>query len=37
VDAAIRAHDGEGAKARDRYLRLHEQQRRQLLEFLNSI
>lgn len=37
VDAAIRAHDGEGAAARDRYLRLREQQRRQLLEFLNSI
>ncbi|MCE9609323.1 MAG: hypothetical protein K8R23_03750 [Chthoniobacter sp.] len=37
VDAAIRAHDGEAAKSRDRYLRLHQLQRRQLLEFLNSI
>ena len=37
VDAAIRAHAGEGTAARDRYLRLREQQRRQLLEFLNSI
>lgn len=37
VDAAIRAHDGEGASSRDRYIRLREMQRRQLLEFLNSI
>ena len=37
IDAAIRAHDGEGANPRDRYLRLREMQRRQLLEFLNSI
>ena len=37
VDAAIRAHDGEGANPRNRYLRLREMQRRQLLEFLNSI
>ena len=37
VDAAIRAHDGEAAPARDRYLRLHALQRRQLLGFLNSI
>ena len=37
VDAAIRAHDGEAANPRDRYLRLREMQRRQLLEFLNSI
>ena len=37
VEAAIRAHDGEAANPRDRYLRLRVQQRRQLLEFLNSI
>ena len=37
IDAAIRAHDGEAANPRDRYLRLREQQRRQLLEFLGSI
>ena len=37
VDEAIRAHDGEAANPRDRYLRLREMQRRQLLEFLNSI
>ncbi len=37
VDEAIRAHAGEAANARDRYLRLRMQQRRQLLEFLNSI
>jgi CxxC motif-containing protein (DUF1111 family) len=37
VDAAIRAHDGEAAAARERYLRLREQQRRQLLEFLRCI
>ena len=37
IDAAIRAHEGEAANPRDRYLRLREPQRRQLLEFLNSI
>ena len=37
VDAAIRGHDGEAANPRARYLRLREMQRRQLLEFLNSI
>ncbi len=37
VDAAIRAHDGEAANPRNRYLRLREMQRRQLLEFLNCI
>ena len=37
VDAAIRAHDGEAANTRDRYLRLKEPQRRQLLEFLGTI
>ena len=37
IDAAIRAHDGEAANPRDRYLRLREQQRRQLLEFLGTI
>ena len=37
IDAAIRAHDGEAANPRDRYLRLREMQRRQLLEFLNTI
>ena len=37
VDAAIRAHDGEARYARDRYYRLNPVQRRQLLDFLNSI
>ena len=37
IDAAIRAHDGEAANPRDRYLRLREMQRRQLMEFLNTI
>jgi len=37
VDAAIRAHDGEAALARDLYLRLTPTQRQQLLEFLSSI
>ncbi len=37
IDAAIRAHDGEAANPRARYLRLREQQRRQLLEFLGTI
>ena len=34
---AIRAHDGEGAAARDRYNRLGNAEQRQLLDFLNSI
>ncbi|HSV68917.1 MAG TPA: di-heme oxidoredictase family protein [Methylibium sp.] len=37
VDAAIRAHDGEGAAARDRYNRLGRVERQQVLDFLNSI
>ena len=37
VDEAIRGHDGEGAKARERYNRLSPQQRRQLIEFLNTL
>ena len=37
LDAAIRAHDGEGAISRDRYIRLHPTERQQLLAFLNSI
>ncbi len=37
VDAAIRAHDGEGAAARDRYGRLTPQLRQNLLEFLGTL
>jgi mono/diheme cytochrome c family protein len=37
VDAAIRAHDGEGKVARDRYVKLTPAQRAQLVEFLNSL
>ena len=37
VDEAIRAHDGEAANPRDRYLRLTPTQRQQLIAFLNSI
>lgn len=37
LDAAIRAHDGEGKTSRDRYNALSAQQRQQLLAFLNSI
>ena len=37
VNAAIRAHDGEAAAPRDRYLRLSRTQRQQLQDFLNSI
>jgi CxxC motif-containing protein (DUF1111 family) len=37
VDAAIRFHDGEAARARDRYNRLSSPQQKQLLDFLNSI
>src|SRR5262249_38045166 len=34
---AITAHDGEGKAARDRYYRLGATQRRQLMDFLNSL
>jgi CxxC motif-containing protein (DUF1111 family) len=37
VADAIRAHDGEGAAARDRYDRLSPVEKQQLLDFLNSI
>jgi CxxC motif-containing protein (DUF1111 family) len=37
VDEAIKAHDGEAARARDLYLRLTPLQRQKLLEFLSSI
>jgi CxxC motif-containing protein (DUF1111 family) len=37
VDAAIRAHDGEGTVSRDRYNRLNQQQRQQLLDFLATL
>lgn len=37
LDAAIRAHDGEARRARDRYLHLQEVQRQQVLAFLDSI
>ena len=37
VDLAIRAHDGEGTRARERFVRLNFYQRRQILDFLNSI
>lgn len=37
VAQAIVAHDGEGKAARDRFLRLGSTQRRQLLDFLNSL
>lgn len=37
VDAAIRAHDGEAATSRDRYLKLNKTQRQQILDFLKSI
>jgi len=36
-DAAIMGHDGEAARSRDRYRQLNPVQRRQLLDFLNSI
>jgi CxxC motif-containing protein (DUF1111 family) len=36
-DAAIRMHDGEAARSRDRYKRLSTNEQQQLLEFLNSI
>ena len=37
VDAAIRAHDGEAAISRNRYIQLAPPQQQQILEFLNSI
>lgn len=37
VDAAIRFHDGEAARVRDRYNNLTTREQRQLIEFLNSI
>ena len=37
LDAAIRAHDGEGAAAKNRYQALSTLQRQQLIEFLNSL
>ena len=37
VDDAVRAHDGEAAGTRDRYIGLTDEERRQLLDFLNSI
>jgi CxxC motif-containing protein (DUF1111 family) len=37
VDAAIRAHDGEAALVRDRYLRLPPEQQRQLRDFLAAL
>ncbi len=37
LDAAIRAHDGEAAQIRDRYLRLTTTQRSDLITFLNSL
>ncbi len=37
VDAAIRMHDGEASRTRDRYNRLSGAQQQQLLDYLNSI
>jgi CxxC motif-containing protein (DUF1111 family) len=37
IDAAIRLHDGEAARVRDRYTRLNSAQQQQLLDFLKSI
>lgn len=37
VDVAIKAHDGEGKGARDRYLKLTQQQKQQLTDFLLSL
>ena len=37
VDDAIKAHDGEAKAARDRYMKLNEQQVQQLLDYLMSI
>ena len=37
VDEAVRGHDGEATVARDRYQRLLPSQRRQLLDFLDTL
>ena len=37
LDEAIRAHDGEGRSARDKYLKLTPDQQKLLVEFLKSI
>lgn len=37
VDGAIRAHEGEGTVSRDRYTRMNQQQRQQLLDFLATL
>ena len=37
IDASIRAHDGESARSRDRYIRRPKFQQQQLIDFLNSI
>jgi CxxC motif-containing protein (DUF1111 family) len=37
ADAAIRSHDGEGRRSRERYIRLSPFQQKQLTDFLNSI
>ncbi len=37
LDAAIRAHDGEGAASKIRYTKLSVQQRQQLLDFINTL
>jgi CxxC motif-containing protein (DUF1111 family) len=37
IDAAIRAHDGEAAGSREKYLRLSPTQRQQLIDFLRSL
>jgi len=37
LDAAIRAHDGEAARVRDRYVRLVPEQQRQLRDFLGTL
>jgi CxxC motif-containing protein (DUF1111 family) len=37
IDAAIRAHDGEGAIARDRYVRMPAALRQSLVDFLGTL
>jgi CxxC motif-containing protein (DUF1111 family) len=37
IETAIRAHDGEAAASRDKFIRLTEPERRQLLDFLNTL
>ena len=37
LDAAIRAHDGEGSVARERYIGMTPQLRRNLMEFLGTL